>query len=63
MTKVRVNFMRKRLYVVLGLMGSIVFTAACTDNGDETPVEAKSEVRETKTTDSSNTINSLLKEV
>ncbi|MDN4494766.1 hypothetical protein [Ureibacillus aquaedulcis] len=55
--------MRKNLYAVMCLLCSLVFMAGCTDNGDETPVEAKSNVKETKTTDSSDRINSLLKEV
>ncbi|MFC7686204.1 hypothetical protein [Ureibacillus sp. GCM10028918] len=54
--------MRKR-YFLICLTCSVIFTAACTDNGDETPVEAKAQVKEAKTTDSSNKINSLLKEV
>ncbi|WP_156967306.1 hypothetical protein [Ureibacillus sinduriensis] len=55
--------MRKLFFIIMGLMCTMAFTAACTDNGDETPVEAKSEVTEKKTTDSSDKINSLLRAV
>ncbi len=55
--------MRKRLYLLMCIICTLTLTAACTDNGDETPVEAKSEVKETKTSNSLNKINSLLKEV
>ncbi|MDI7742398.1 hypothetical protein QMK38_10325 [Lysinibacillus fusiformis] len=53
--------MRKRLYL-LCLICALTM-AACTDNGDDTPVEAKGDVKEVKTSNSVKKINSLLKEV
>ncbi|WP_168193774.1 hypothetical protein [Lysinibacillus sp. SGAir0095] len=55
--------MRKRLYLLMSLIGLLSFTVGCTDNGDETPVEAKNEMKETKTSNALNEINSMLKEV
>ena len=55
--------MRKRLTLIICLICSLIYTVACTDNHDETPVEARGEVKEIKTTESLNKINSLLKEV
>lgn len=55
--------MRKRLYVFICIICTLTLTAACTDNGDDTPVEAKGEVKKAKTSNSLNKINSMLKEV
>ncbi|MCM3389190.1 hypothetical protein LG296_02375 [Ureibacillus chungkukjangi] len=55
--------MRKHYYLIMCLICSLIFVAACTDNHDDTPVEAKNEVKEIKTSGSLNKINSLLKEV
>lgn len=55
--------MRKRLYLIMCIICTLTFTAACTDNGDDTPVEAKVKETKTKTSDSLKKINSLLKKV
>ena len=55
--------MRKRLSLIICLTCSLLVTVACTDNHDDTPVEVKAEVKEMKTNESLNKINSLLKEV
>ncbi|PYF08499.1 hypothetical protein [Ureibacillus chungkukjangi] len=55
--------MRKQFYLIMCLIGSLIFLAACKDNHDKPPVEAKNEVKEIKTSGSLDKINSLLKEV
>ena len=55
--------MRKRLFLLLSVICLLSVTAACTDNGDETPVEAKARAGEKNALDVSKEINSLLKEV
>ncbi|HWL11522.1 MAG TPA: hypothetical protein VNQ57_00930 [Ureibacillus sp.] len=55
--------MRKRFFLLLSVICLLSVTAACTDNGDETPVETKARVGEKNTLDLSKKINSMLKEM
>ncbi|MBD8025920.1 hypothetical protein H9636_04530 [Ureibacillus sp. Re31] len=54
--------MRKRLNIIISLICIVLFVVACTDNGDDTPVEAKENVNKVKNSSSSK-IDSLLREV
>ncbi|MEK9196972.1 hypothetical protein ACH0B5_10210 [Ureibacillus sp. 179-F W5.1 NHS] len=53
--------MRKRLHILI-IMCILPFVVACTDNGDDTPVEAKENDGKFNNSSSSK-IDSLLKEV
>ncbi|HWK23073.1 MAG TPA: hypothetical protein VNS08_08585 [Ureibacillus sp.] len=56
--------MRKQhFYIFICLICSLTVLSACTDNGDETPVEAKAGVKETNSKDLTHKINSMLKRI
>lgn len=54
--------MRKRLRVMLSFMCLLTILTACTDNGDDTPVEAKAD-KDNLGKESMNSFDDLLHEV